>query len=555
MADPQQTKRRVRPLMTTADTIKSQHPLVQYLESVGVVLKKSGKEYRTLCWVHTDTHPSMDINPTKNVYLCRSCGASGSVVDAMMHFEGLTLAGVLEKYSDGSEDITRVPPVKPTKAPAAPVDPVITAQYVYQNAVGDEVFRVIRYEPKTFRQGHWVGKKWIRNLDGVERTIYNLPNVLKSQQVWVVEGEKDADYLDEMEGIVATCNPGGAGKWLDAYSTFLKDKQVIICPDNDDPGKNHADKVRESVAPYAEWIQQLKIPDPFKDIAEYLEAGRPLKALLDVPKLYQGIELDLHSEVEREHHAREIAKLGEMGKFDLAKWLPGFGSNGILYPGDLAVVIGATGSGKSAVLQNIARAAKPLNVLYFQLELTLEQMRYREVGMATRTVALEVRRNYANGRKGKVGQHDHIYFRTNPRLTPDTLEKCIINSELKIGSKPHIIIVDYMQLMEMDGKSGSRYERFSSIAEALKRIAKATNTILIVASQAQRPSGGGETQIGLYSAKESGSIENSATLVFGVERTESSTSDAELVVVKYTRGHGGNRVYCELKPSLSIISK
>ena len=49
-------------------------------------------------------------------------------------------------------------------------------------------------------------------MQGVERVLYRLPEVLAAGEVWVVEGEKDADSLAAL-GIVATCNAGGAGKW------------------------------------------------------------------------------------------------------------------------------------------------------------------------------------------------------------------------------------------------------------------------------------------------------------------------------------------------------
>ena len=63
-------------------------------------------------------------------------------------------------------------------------------------------------------------------MEGVERVLYNLPAVTKSQEGWICEGEKDADNLTAL-GYVATCNVGGAGKWLDGYTESLKGKDVV----------------------------------------------------------------------------------------------------------------------------------------------------------------------------------------------------------------------------------------------------------------------------------------------------------------------------------------
>ncbi len=50
---------------------------------------------------------------------------------------------------------------------------------------------------------------------------YRLPELLtavaEGREVYVAEGEKDVDRLHR-EGVTATCNPGGAGKWRPEYA-------------------------------------------------------------------------------------------------------------------------------------------------------------------------------------------------------------------------------------------------------------------------------------------------------------------------------------------------
>ena len=71
----------------------------------------------------------------------------------------------------------------------------------------------------------------------MERVPYRLPDILRAKEVYVVEGEKDADRL-RLLGLTATTSPGGAGKWLPSFSAYFKNKDVSIIPDNDDPAKN-----------------------------------------------------------------------------------------------------------------------------------------------------------------------------------------------------------------------------------------------------------------------------------------------------------------------------
>jgi hypothetical protein len=56
------------------------------------------------------------------------------------------------------------------------------------------------------------------------RLPYRLPQLRAAPAdllVFVVEGEKDANRLASL-GLVATCNPGGAGKWRSSFSQFFR---------------------------------------------------------------------------------------------------------------------------------------------------------------------------------------------------------------------------------------------------------------------------------------------------------------------------------------------
>lgn len=118
----------------------------------------------------------------------------------------------------------------------------------YQDADGVHCFDVVITRREDGSKGVYQRRPddkggWILNVPTEIRTLYHLPQLLASDgPVRIVEGEKDVESL-ERHGAVATCNPGGVGKWRAEYSQHLRDRDVIIFPDNDDQGRKHAQEV------------------------------------------------------------------------------------------------------------------------------------------------------------------------------------------------------------------------------------------------------------------------------------------------------------------------
>ncbi len=161
----------------------------------------------------------------------------------------------------------------------------IVATYDYRGADGALLFQVVRYADKSFRQRRPDGQGgWISNLDGVERVPYRLPELLAADPneiVYIPEGEKDADRLSAL-GLVATCNPGGAGKWKDSYSEVLRGRTVVILVDNDDAGRRHAQMVARSLALVGCVVRIVALPDlpPKGDVSDFLDKGGTLGELV-----------------------------------------------------------------------------------------------------------------------------------------------------------------------------------------------------------------------------------------------------------------------------------
>ncbi len=163
--------------------------------------------------------------------------------------------------------------------------PQIVTTYDYRDESGELLFQVVRFYPKDFRQRRPVeGGGWCWKLDGVRRVLYRLPELAAADPtatIFVVEGEKDCDRLARL-GIIATCNPGGALKWRSEYADHLRRRRVIVIPDNDEPGRRHAEQVAAAVGGVAAFVGILELPGlakPGGDVADWLDTGRTVEEL------------------------------------------------------------------------------------------------------------------------------------------------------------------------------------------------------------------------------------------------------------------------------------
>ncbi len=162
--------------------------------------------------------------------------------------------------------------------------PRIVSTYDYRDERGELLYQAVRMEPKDFRQRRPAeGGGWTWSTKGVRRVLYRLPGLLAtdpSQTVFVAEGEKDVDNLARL-GFAATCNVGGAGKWLSQYNDVLRGRPIAILPDNDQPGRDHAEKVAHNLHGVAASVKVVELPGlpPKGDVSDWLVAGGTVEEL------------------------------------------------------------------------------------------------------------------------------------------------------------------------------------------------------------------------------------------------------------------------------------
>ena len=114
------------------------------------------------------------------------------------------------------------------------------------------------------------------------RPLYNLPAFMSSSTIILVEGEKCADALIS-QGLVASTAMNGSKAPLDKtdWTAFI-DKNVIIWPDNDDTGKDYAQRVAKLLCETgARRVAILDVPSdmpPKWDVADAIAEGwTPMK--------------------------------------------------------------------------------------------------------------------------------------------------------------------------------------------------------------------------------------------------------------------------------------
>lgn len=541
---------------------KDNHSVEWVLATMGIQVP-DGNQVMLRCPFHADKGASFSLNKSKQLWKCHAGCGQGDSITLLQKDTGRSIRDIV-----GSEEFAEVGTVPHREAkPKAPDKPKarggkVVEEYVYDDAAGNILFKVQRLEPKSFRQHRYIDGDYKPGMDGVQRVPWRLSRWAHSRgEIWIVEGEKDVLTLEGL-GFTATTNPGGAQGWLDAYGSYFKGRDVILCCDQDKAGAEHQEAVYQSMKERAKSVRVVKLPRGNKDVSDFVTAGASKENLQqladDATPHYQGVALPVFSMADLEEpYARFVDNL-QGNSFHLKEWLPAFSELRPIVPGELCMFLGATGIGKTALLSSIAMAAKGLPTLMFQLELPRELVYERMVAAKLRMSCRQVEENYTDatdrvGREVLEKNFKDLVVCCESGLGLKRIRDIIDMSELKLGKRPRLVLIDYVQLIQ--GGGADRRSRFSDIAEGLKVLAKETGTIIVIASQVARPKDKTDPEIGIHDAKETGSLENSCGLVIGAWRDEGDKELMHLRVLKATKGGGGLNVRANYDAPRMIITQ
>ena len=204
-----------------------------------------------------------------------------------------------------------------------------------------------------------------------------------------------------------------------------------------------------------------------------------------------------------------------------------------LQKGDFIIVAARPSMGKTAFALNIGQhASKGASVGIFSLEMTTEQLMERLISS----------RSLVEFGKIKTGKLDEAEFRKitdaanvlakrkifiDDKSTnlSDIKAKC---RNLKIKEGLDVVIIDYLQLIEISDKTNSREQEIAKISRELKKLAKKLEITIVALSQLSRaPEQRTDHKPILSDLRESGSIEQDADVIFMLYRDEYYNKESE----------------------------
>jgi len=229
-----------------------------------------------------------------------------------------------------------------------------------------------------------------------------------------------------------------------------------------------------------------------------------------------------------------------------------------MHPGDLIIVAGRPGMGKTAFALNIAvnacSARQDVPAVVFSLEMPKEQL-------ASRMLCAEAHVDASRLRTGRLYREDWpklmtavgkiselpIWVDDTPGLTLMQLRAKA--RRLKAEQGLGLVIIDYLQLMRSGTRTDSREQEISEISRSLKLLANELSIPLIAVSQLNRgveTRGGKDKRPQLSDLRESGAIEQDADTILFIYREEvynredaSNKGIAEIIVGKQRKGPVG----------------
>ncbi len=218
---------------------------------------------------------------------------------------------------------------------------------------------------------------------------------------------------------------------------------------------------------------------------------------------------------------------------------------------DLIIIAGRPSMGKTAFAMNIVEQAaikEKLAVAVFSMEMPAEQLTMRMLSSLGRIDQHKVR-------TGKLADDDwprltsalellnatEIYIDDTPAMTPTELRaRC---RRLKREKNLGLVVVDYLQLMEVPGSKENRATEISEISRGLKALAKEIRVPLVALSQLNRSLEQRQDKRPVMSdLRESGAIEQDADLILFIYRDEVYNEDskqkgkAEIIIGKQRNG-------------------
>jgi RecA-family ATPase len=339
---------------------EAMHPAAEAVDFVAIASDVAGRLFgppnnrlSSKTELRFGTNGSMSIDLEAGAYYDHEAKAGGGILALIQRERNCDAAGAFAWLEDeGLKDREW----KPAQARSAQILPIY---YEYRDETGAVISKVRRSPDKRFIQmgpdgsGGFHAAKGC--MDGVRRVPYRLPELIASdpgRAVFLVEGEKDTDRLSSL-GLIATCNPQGAGKFGADLVPHFDGRQCVIIADNDEAGRNHAEDVASKLIGTAAVVTILELPGlpPKGDVSDWLDAGGTVERLKELARA----ALDNPRVTARASNEPEMFPLVDLRQWSAFEPSP----KAFLMPGyvparEMTLVTGEGGANKSTFGQQLA---------------------------------------------------------------------------------------------------------------------------------------------------------------------------------------------------------
>lgn len=249
--------------------------------------------------------------------------------------------------------------------------------------------------------------------------------------------------------------------------------------------------------------------------------------------------------IQKAHEEKQLITGVPTGFHDLDRLTSG------LQRGDLIIIASRPSMGKTSLALNMAQhvgTKTDKTVGVFSLEMSREQLFLRMLSSESQIDGHNLRTGFLRsddwGRLtealGVLGQAK-VYIDDSPGM--GVLEMRAKARRLAAEHGLHLIIVDYIQLMQGRGRFDNRTQELGAISRALKMLAKELNAPVVVLSQLSRaPEARSDHRPQLSDLRESGALEQDADVVMLIYREDrynpqaENDSVAEIIVAKQRNG-------------------
>lgn len=328
--------------------------LVAVEQKTGRARKRAGREWKLICPAHEDHQPSLNVREGDAGYPIIVCRSHGCTPAQVLESVGLAWSDIFESNDHWTPHGDAI------------------AHYSYVDENGKLLFQVLRTAGKEFpcrRPDASRRSGWAWNM-GDRKVIYRLPEVIEAVAtgvpIYIIEGEKAVDTIERL-GHVATCAPGGAGKWRREYAEWFRGAHVIVVGDLDKVGREHARTVAASLHGVAEIVELLEPATGVEHngVDDHLAAGLTLEQLQ--PLSLEAVESDEPAVLIQPPDsaaAQEVTPDSEPAPPRL-RFLPGpefieqelaqidplvgTSDDALMMPGSLVIMAGVGGSGKTTL--------------------------------------------------------------------------------------------------------------------------------------------------------------------------------------------------------------